>query len=44
MYSFLQEWMMMVKPATKSCEIAKKPNTMVKNEKEAFIYAKNDVS
>jgi hypothetical protein len=38
------EWMMMVKPATKSCEIAKKPSVVVNNEKEAFNTAKNDNS
>ena len=36
--------MMMVKHATKSCEIAKKPSIVVQNEKEAFNMAKNDVS
>jgi len=38
------EWMMMVKPATKSCEIAKKPNMVVNNVREAFDNAKNDDS
>jgi len=38
------EWMMMVKHATKSCEIAKKPSVVVQNEKEAFNMAKNDNS
>ncbi len=35
--------MMMIIPETKRCEVMKKPS-MFTNEREAFEYAKNDVS